>query len=158
MRKLIPPILIEERRKISEEIAQKSVSVVFDGTTHVVEAIVVILRFIDDQWDIQLRVVRLLLLAKSVTGEELAREIISTLSTRLQIHHDMLVASMRDRASVNNTAMQLVRVLYPNVFDIGCFAHTIDHVGEKFNTQVQKEFTSAWISLFSRSPKSKLAW
>ena len=36
--------------------------------------------------------------------------------------------------------------------------HTIDYVGEKFNTPVLKEFTSAWISLFSRSPKNKLAW
>ena len=54
--------------------------------------------------------------------------------------------------------MQTVRVLYPKVFDIGCFAHTIDHVGEKLNTPVLKEFTSAWMSLFSRSPKNKLAW
>lgn len=38
------------------------------------------------------------------------------------------------------------------------FAHTIDHVGEKFNTPVLNEFTCAWISLFSRSPKNKLAW
>ena len=99
-----------------------------------------------------------MLLAKSVNGEELAREIISILSTQLQIHHHLLVASMRDCASVNNVAMQTVRVLYSKVFDIGCFLHTIDHVGEKFNTPILKEFTSAWISLFSRSPKNKLAW
>ena len=51
------------------------------------EAVVVILRFVDDQWTIQQRVVRLMLLAKSVNGEELAREIISILSTQLQIQH-----------------------------------------------------------------------
>ena len=34
----------------------------------------------------------------------------------------------------------------------------MDHVGEKFNVRVLKEFTSAWINLFSRSPKNKLAW
>ncbi len=99
-----------------------------------------------------------MLLSKSVTGEELAREIISTLSTQVQIQHHLLVASMRDRAAVNNVAMQTVRVLYSKVFDIGCFSHILDHVGEKFNTPVLKEFTSAWISLFSRSPKNKLAW
>ena len=79
-----------------------------------------------------------MLLAKSVNGEELAREIIFILSTQLQIQHHLLVASMRDRASVNNVAMQTVCVLYPKVLDIGCFSHTIDHVGEKFNTPVQK--------------------
>ena len=92
LRELIPPILCEERRKISEEISQRPVSLIFDGTTHVAEAVVVILRFVDDQWTIQQRVVRLMLLAKSVNGEELAREIISILSTQLQIQHHLLVS------------------------------------------------------------------
>ena len=113
LRELIPPILCEERRKISEGL--RPVSLIFDGTTHVAEA-VVILRFVDDQWTIQQSVVRLMLLAKSLNGEELASEIISILSTQLQIQHHLLVASMRDRASVNNVAMQTVRVLYSKVF------------------------------------------
>ena len=72
----------------------------------------------------------MMLLAKSVS----AREIISILSTQLQIQHHLLVDSMRDCASVN-VAMHSVRVLYPKVFHIGCLT-----------------------SLFSRSPKNKLAW
>ncbi len=36
--------------------------------------------------------------------------------------------------------------------------HTIDHVGEIFCTPILSEFISAWISLFSRSPKARLAW
>ena len=48
-----------------------------------------------------------------------------------------------DRAVVNNVTMQMLRVLYPKAFDIGCFVHTINHVGEKLNTLVLKEFTSA---------------
>lgn len=109
---LIPPILSEEHRKITEQISQRPVSLIYDGTTHVAEAVVV-LRFVDNRWTIQQGVVRLMLLAKSVNGEELAREMISILSTQLQIQHHLLVASMRDRASVNNIAMQTVRVLYP---------------------------------------------
>ena len=80
---------------------------------------IVIVRFVDDQWTIQQRVVRLMLLAKSVNGEELAREIISILSTQLQIQQHLIVASMRDRAAVNKVAMQTVRVLYSKVLDIG---------------------------------------
>ena len=38
---------------------------------------------------------------KSMTGEKLARVIISTLSTSYGIESNRLVASMRDRASVN---------------------------------------------------------
>ena len=39
------------------------------------------------------------------------------------------------------------------MFDIGCFSHTLDHIGEKLKTII-----SAWINLFSRSRKNKLAW
>ena len=57
------------------------------------EAIIIILRFVDDKWGIEQRVIRLMLVAKSV---KLASEIISTLATQLQIQHHQLVASMRD--------------------------------------------------------------
>ena len=158
LREVIPPILCEEPRRISEEISQRPISLTYDGTTHAAEAVVVILRFTDDHWTIPQGVVQLMLLAKSVTGKELAREIIFILSTQLQIQQHLLVVSMRDNAFVNNIAMQMVRVFYSKVFDIGCFSHTINHVDEKFDTPVLKELTSAWISIFSRSLKNKLAW
>ena len=40
----------------------------------------------------------------------------------------------------------------------GCFSQTIDHVGERFCTPMLDEFISAWILLFSHSPKARLAW
>ena len=60
-------------------------SVIFDGTTHVCEAMVTVLRYVDETWCIQQRVAKLLLMAKSMTGEELARQLIVTLSTELAI-------------------------------------------------------------------------
>ena len=35
---------------------------------------------------------------------------------------------MHDRASANGVAMQTIKVLYPNLVDIGCYSHTIDHM------------------------------
>ena len=96
-----------------------------------------------------------------MTGEELARIIISTLSTSYGIESSRLVASMRDRALVNSVAMATLKLLYPSLLDIGCFSHTIlsiDRVGEQFKVPVADEFTRLWISLFSRSPKARLAW
>ena len=52
------------------------------------------------------------------------------LSTDYSIGSRHLLAAMRDRASVNNAAMKTVAVLYPEMVDIGCFLHTIDHGGE----------------------------
>ena len=65
---------------------------------------------------------------------------------------------MRDRASTTNVAMNTLKIVYPLIVDIGCFSHTIDHVGGCFNTPTLSEFITSWISLFSRSPKTRLLW
>ena len=93
-----------------------------------------------------------------MTGEELARVLISTLSTTLGVESYTLIAAMRDRASVNNVAMRTLALVYPSILDVGCFSHTIDLVGGKFNTPTVDEFTKLWTALFSRSPKARLAW
>ena len=93
-----------------------------------------------------------------MTGEEIARQIIMVLSTELGISSTLLVGAMRDRASVNEVAMRTVRVIYNQVINIGCFSHTLDHVGEHMQTPILEKFFRAWISLFSRSPKTRLLW
>ena len=54
--------------------------------------------------------------------------------------------------------MRTLCVVYPHVFDVTCFSHTLDHVGGHFNTPVLMEFINTWISLFSHSSKVKLLW
>jgi hypothetical protein len=120
--------------------------------------LIIVLQFVDDNWDIQQRVARLMLLAKSLTGEELARQLIVCLSTELGMTANMILASMRDRASVNTAAMSTIKIVLPKILDIGCFSHTLDHVGDHMKTPVLDEFMKGWIGLFSRSPKTKLAW
>lgn len=53
----------------------KSVAVIFDGTTHVCEAMVVVLRYVDDDWEIKQQVYRLMFVEKLMTGEEVARQL-----------------------------------------------------------------------------------
>ena len=84
LRQLIPFILHDEVETLKQEISGRPISIIFDGTTHVAEASVVVLRFIDN-WTVVQRVSRLMLLAKSVTGEEVARLLVETLSTQLGI-------------------------------------------------------------------------
>ena len=60
MSDLIPFILHEEQAQIKKEIDGKYVSVIFDGTTRMGEALAVVLRFVDDEeWVIKQRLVRL---------------------------------------------------------------------------------------------------
>ena len=94
---------------MNEMIPGIPVSIIFDGTTQVAEAFVVVLRFIDNDWTIHQRVPQLLLLAKSLTGEEVSRLLVEELSTKLGLASNLIVAAVRDRASVN-VAMQTVSV------------------------------------------------
>ena len=65
---------------------------------------------------------------------------------------------MRDGASANSAALQILKVLYPNLLDVGCYLHTIDHVGEKFIVPNLHKFGTHWMSLFSHSPITHLLW
>ena len=129
-----------------------------DGTTRLGEALAIVVRFVSDNWCLVQRLVRLQILAKSANGEQLARELISILSITYSIAPDLLLAAMRDRAAVNTAALRTVKVVYPNIIDIGCFSHTLDHVGDRFCTPNLSEVVTAWISLFAHSPKTRLMW
>lgn len=61
---LLPFILHEDITKLKSEIQGRPISIIIDGTNHVCEAMVIVLRFIDDQWNIQQRVGRLKLLCE----------------------------------------------------------------------------------------------
>ena len=130
---------------------------IFDGTTHVAEAFVVVLRFVED-WRINQRISNLLLLEKSLTGENVARLLVESLSTELGIPSHLIIAAMHDRASVNSVAMRTVSVVYHHIFDVGCLSHTLDHVGECLFVQVLNDFIKTWVGIFSHSPKTRLAW
>ena len=85
LRQLIPLIHKIEMDKVKKAIDKRHVSIIFDGTTNVCEAMVIVLRYVTDDWVVKQCVCRLMLLAKSMTGEEVARQIIMVLSTELGI-------------------------------------------------------------------------
>ena len=133
-------------------------SVIFDGTSRLGEALAIVLRFVTSEWSIEQRLIKVQLLSKSLKGEEIARELIHTLTTEYGIRTNNLLAAMRDRAASNGVAMKMLIVLYPKLVDMGCFSHTIDKVEENFHTPILHEFGIAWVSMFAHSPKAKLLW
>ncbi len=155
---LIPFILEEEKQNIKLSIQGKWLSVIFDGTSHCGEALAILVHYIDDSWNVQQQLLCIRLLSKSLTGEEIAHELIQELSINYSISTDHLIAAMWDRASVNGVAMRTVKIVYPKIFDVGCFSHTIDRVGEHFNIPNLTEFVTNWLTLFSHSIKAKFLW
>ena len=94
LRQLIPFIHQEELSRIKREIRQRPFSIIFDGTTHVCEAFVIVLRYLMDDWELKQCIGRLKLLAKSMKGEEVAQQIIVVLSTELGISPQSIVAAI----------------------------------------------------------------
>ena len=55
-------------------------------------------------------------------------------------------------------AIRTVTIVYNHLLSVGCWSHTLDHVGQKMNILILEEFTILWISLFSHSPKTRVMW
>ena len=87
------------------------------------------------------RLVKLQTLAKPMNTDELACEVISVLQVVYGISSNQLLACMHDRASVNGAAMRTIKVVFPSLVDIGCYSHTIDLAGEKFDVPVVQAST-----------------
>ena len=116
--RLHPSTAKEGEAGYSRKIQDKDVSVIFNGTSTLGEALAIVIRYISG-WKIK-QLVRLSMPAKSLCGE-VAREILSVLSTKLGIRGKNLLAVMRDHASVNNVAVSNLSIIYPTAMDIGCF-------------------------------------
>lgn len=79
-------ILNEEIVMIKQEIPEDHISISFDGTTHAEEAFVVVQHFADDEWRVKQRVGGLMLLAKSLSSEEVACLLVETSFKELGIN------------------------------------------------------------------------
>ena len=122
MRELVPFISTEERSRVNSEINGKIISLIFDGTSRLGEVLALVVRFVDD-WKLVKRLVHLEFVEKSITGKKVAREIINILAVPLGIQSHLLIAAMRDGASVNSVAMITLGVIFPHVLDFRCFPH-----------------------------------
>ena len=145
----IAPLHLKEKQSIREQISGRDVSLIFDGTSRLGEALAIVIRFCVG-WSIKQKLVQLSMLAKSLSGDEIAREILTVLSTQL----GRILAIMRDRASVNNVAVSSIAILYPSAIYIGCFSHTLSHVGEKFNAPVLAKFLKHWERMTQHSHRA----
>ena len=76
---LLSFILNEEQDRLKQEIVGRDVFVIFDGTTRLGETMVILIRYVADDWSLVQQMLQVRLLAKSMTGNEIALEFISTL-------------------------------------------------------------------------------
>ena len=146
----IPFILETEAAQVKEELkGAQHLSVIFDGSTYQGEALAILVRFVNGEFEIVQRLVRVYILEKSVNGQELAREIATALSTHLPIPASCIVAAVRDGASVNESAVHMLQdIMYPKMRNIVCISHALDNVGKRIETPLLDRFLHWWVALF----------
>ena len=121
----------------------RDLSTIFDGNTRQGEAIAIIVRFVDNNWNIQ-RLARIDVCSKSVKANELAQVLNQYLSVDYGVRANSLLAAMRDGASVNQAALDRMAFIFSKMLNVVCFSHTL------------VEFGSLWIRMFRHSCKAKL--
>ena len=128
------------------------------GTARLGEALVIVIRFVQENVVPTQRLIRLEILAKALKGEELAQRLMSCLAVEYKIGPNVVIGATRDGASVNGAALRQLMFFYQNLFDAVCFSHTIDNVGNHFQFRIFDLFTRYWIGMFSHSYNARLVW
>lgn len=155
----IPLVLEREKEILKTDISiANEFSVVFDGSSRLGEVLAIVLCYIDTQWKIQQRLLKLETLEKSLKSQELAQRLIQCLAVEFSICSEMIISATKDGAAVNEAALNQVKFYFPNIFSITCFSHVIDNAGKKFQFRILDTFLSHWNSMFSQSPAVRLAW
>ena len=145
-------MLENEKDKLKKELKDvKEASVIFDGTARLGEALAVIVRYVQENFQPTQRLIRLDIFAKALKGEELAQRLMSCLAVDYHFGPTAIIGGMRDGASVNGAALRQLMFFYPKLFDVVCFSHTIDNVGNHFELKILDLFARYWISMFSHS-------
>lgn len=156
---IIPLVLKKEKDTVKSEISSNNAfSVIFDGSTRLGEALAIVVRFVDYQWNLQQRLVKLEVLAMSLNAPQLAQRLIHCLAVEYSIQPNQLLAAMRDGAAVNEAGLRQVGFFFPQIFNVPCFSHTIDNVGKHFEFSVLDTFSRNWNTMFSHSPAARLLW
>eukprot|EP00112_Aurelia_sp_Birch-Aquarium-sp1_P014586 Seg3162.1 transcript_id=Seg3162.1/GoldUCD/mRNA.D3Y31 product="hypothetical protein" protein_id=Seg3162.1/GoldUCD/D3Y31 len=156
---IIPQVMEREKETLKNEIApHDGFSVVFDGSSRLGEALAIVIRFIDKNWNIQERLVRLETLAKSLKHQELAQRLIQCLAVDYSIQPNFILAAMRDGAAVNEAAINQIKFYFPSIFNVTCFSHVVDTSGKRFQFRLLDTFFKYWNAMFAHSPAVRLAW
>ena len=110
---MIPSIIEKEKETLKTELSLvDGCSVIFDGSTRLGETLAILVRFVDDEWNVQQRLIRLQVLAKSLKANELAQCLIHYLAVEYSIHPGVLLAAMKDGAAVNHAALEQVKFFF----------------------------------------------
>lgn len=161
MKMFIPKIEEKESKRLSAELAGNFISIAFDGTTRLGEAICVTGRWCSASFELTTRLIDFTTLLKHVDHKQLATHVTDLVMRKRRIAPTDLVGLSRDSVSTNGAASARLQLAFPVAADMLCFCHTLCHVGEHFELPVLSEFRTPWLELVGgRNPHmgAKMLW
>ena len=84
----------------------------FDGTSKLGEIFAIVIHFVDLDLCIHQRLIKVQMLAKSLSGQEIACEVINSLSLEYGVMSEQILAVIHDCASTNTAAMRTLKVFF----------------------------------------------
>ena len=155
---MIPCAKEHEVGTVRKELKGKELMIVFDGTTHVAEVCCIIVRWIDDDFTPQQRIVHLGFYERAFRHGHIVAMMNQVVRVEFQIDYRCVRAFQRDRASVNSAAMERLRDDFPLAEDLACLSHTLDNCGHHFDAPALEQFFNNWNGLFARSTNIQGTW
>jgi len=152
MRQLIPVLARRQQEQDSSLVKGKAVAVIFDGTSHFGELLLVLVRYFDGR-DFHQRLIRLRH-SDAPLDQNTLSFILDRALHRAGINSSDVVAFLKDTASVNFAAVNMLKSLnYSRALNMPCFSHTFNRVGKKLKLDIARAFIATWSSFFSKSMK-----
>lgn len=159
LKQYIPKIETREVERVIKEISGQRVTIIFDGTTRLGEALVILIRWIPADFSkVEQRLVAFRTTFKHTSGAELAQLLMQVLLTTLKVQPAHVVGGARDSCSTNGVAMRAVKTLLTNMQDFMCISHTLSHTGEHVELSTLDSFMTPWLSLVQHHPSAKSLW
>lgn len=159
LKMFIPKILVKEVDLVRAEIADQYLTISFDGTTRLGEAVNLCARFIPADFScVANRCLNLSTTATHMDGLGLYRHLCNLLLTKLQMSLTNIVGISRDSCATNGVACRKLLDLVPHAVDFLCTSHTLQHTGEHLDLPTVEAFMTAWLVLVSHSHATRLIW
>lgn len=144
----VPKIHKREIDLLMAEIKNELLSISFDGTTRLGEAINMTVRWCSGSFKIEQRLAMFVTTEKHCDHMKLASLICDRLTRQLGFPSDCVINMTRDSCATNGAACRIMRQLpLVNSADMMCIAHVLSGAGERIETPTLVEFTTPWLDL-----------
>lgn len=130
--RLVPKVEAMEFKRMLAELDGQHISLAFDGTTRLGEAVNIVARFTTADYRVVTRLVRFVTLSKHVDGAGLAGLLTTVVMQQLRLPLNCVVGFMRDSAAVNGAAVGMLG-MFTSATNLMCVSHTLNNAGSRLS-------------------------